>query len=54
MIMMTAPVFDQDGKIIAILAGSMDLMRPNLLGKLSEKKIGKSGYFYLTTMDGVS
>jgi PAS domain S-box-containing protein len=52
-IMMTAPVFDQQGKLIAILAGSMDLMRPNLLGKLAEKKIGKSGYFYLTTMEGV-
>ena len=52
-IMMTAPVFDQEGKIIAILAGSLDLMRPNMLGKLSGKKIGMSGYFYLTTMDRV-
>lgn len=52
-IMMTAPVFDQDGKIIAILAGSLDLMRPNMLGKLSEKQIGKSGYIYLTTADRV-
>ena len=50
-IMMTAPVFDQEGKIIAILAGSLDLMRPNLLGKLSEKKIGKGGYLYLLTAD---
>jgi len=50
-IMMTAPVFDQKGKIIAILAGSLDLMRPNILGKLSTKKIGRSGYLYLTTMD---
>jgi PAS domain S-box-containing protein len=50
-IMMTAPVFDQKGKIIAILAGSLDLMRPNLLGKLSEKKIGKGGYLYLLTAD---
>lgn len=50
-IMMTAPVFDQEGKIIAILAGSLDLMRPNLLGKLSEKKIGKRGYLYLLTAD---
>lgn len=50
-IMMTAPVFDQDGKIIAILAGSLDLMRPNILGKLSEKKIGKTGYLYLLTAD---
>ncbi|MBI5556924.1 MAG: response regulator [Deltaproteobacteria bacterium] len=50
-IMMTAPVFDQEGEIIAILAGSLDLMSPNVLGNLSEKKIGKNGYFYLTTID---
>lgn len=50
-IMMTAPVFDQEGKIIAILAGSLDLMSPNVLGKLSEKKIGKGGYLYLLTAD---
>ncbi len=52
-IMMTAPVFDQEGKLIAILAGSLDLMRPNVLGKLSEKKIGKSGYLSLTTADRI-
>ena len=50
-IMMTAPVFDQQGKIIAILAGSIDLMRPNLLGNLSKKKIGQAGYLYLLTAD---
>ena len=52
-IMMTAPVFNQEGRIIAILGGSLDLMRLNILGKISEKKIGKSGYLYLTTMDRV-
>jgi PAS domain S-box-containing protein len=50
-IMMTAPVFDREGKIIAILAGSLDLMSPNILGKLAEKKIGKNGYLYLLTAD---
>ena len=50
-IMMTAPAFDREGKIIAILAGSLDLMSPNILGKLAEKKIGKSGYLYLLTAD---
>ncbi len=52
-IMMTAPVFDQEGRIIAILAGSLDLMQPNLLGKLSEKKIGKTGYLYLATAERI-
>ncbi|MHB1379503.1 MAG: ATP-binding protein [Desulfurivibrionaceae bacterium] len=50
-IMMTAPVFDREGKIIAILTGSLDLMSPNILGKLAEKKIGKNGYLYLLTAD---
>jgi PAS domain S-box-containing protein len=50
-IMMTAPVFDQEGRMIAILAGSLDLMSRNILGKLSEKKIGKTGYLYLLTAD---
>ncbi len=53
LIMMTAPVLDQEGRIIAILAGSIDLMRPNMLGKISEKKIGESGYLYLTTADRI-
>lgn len=50
-IMMTAPVFDQEGKIIAILTGSLDLMSHNVLGKLAEKKIGKTGYLYLLSAD---
>lgn len=52
-IMMTAPVFEQGGRIIAILAGSLDLMSPNVLGKISAKKIGKTGYLYLTTAERV-
>ncbi|MFH1021442.1 MAG: ATP-binding protein, partial [Pseudomonadota bacterium] len=50
-IMMTAPVFDRQGKIIAIFAGSLDLMSPNILGKLSKKKLGNTGYLYLLTAD---
>ncbi|MBA3015502.1 MAG: response regulator [Desulfobulbaceae bacterium] len=52
-IMMTAPVFDREGKIIAILAGSIDLMRSNMLGKISEKRIGKTGYLSLITADRI-
>lgn len=50
-IMMTAPIHGPDGKLLAILAASLDLMRDNFLGKLAERKVGKSGYFYLTTGD---
>ncbi len=52
-IMMTAPIRDRDGNILSILAASMDLMHDNFLGKLSQGKVGASGYFYLTTGDRV-
>ncbi len=47
-VMFTAPVFDTAGRPVAIVGGSIDLYRPNLLGKLATTKIGKTGYFYLT------
>lgn len=47
-VMFTAPVFDTTGKPVAIVGGSIDLQRPNLLGKLATAKIGETGYFYLT------
>jgi diguanylate cyclase (GGDEF)-like protein/PAS domain S-box-containing protein len=52
-IMMTAPIFDRDGKLVAILAASLDLMRDNFLGKLADRKVGRTGYFYLSTGDRV-
>lgn len=48
-IMMTAPILAPDGRLLGILAGSLDLMRDNFLGKLAERKVGSSGYFYLST-----
>lgn len=50
---LTAPVFDKKGKLIAIIVGSLGLTEPQLLGKVAEAKIGKTGYFYLTTSDGI-
>ena len=52
-IMMTAPIFDRDGKLLAILAASLDLMRDNFLGKLATRTLGHSGYLYLTTGDRI-
>jgi diguanylate cyclase (GGDEF)-like protein/PAS domain S-box-containing protein len=46
-IMLTAPVLDDDGKLIAILAGSFDLLKDNFLGTLSRTRIGDSGYVYI-------
>ncbi len=50
-IVITAPVFDQKGTVAGILIGSIDLTRDNILGSLAYRKIGKSGYLYLTTAD---
>lgn len=52
-VMLTVPVFDQQGKMLAIIGGSINLLRPNLLGSLATTSIGKEGYFYLTTADRI-
>lgn len=46
-VMFTAPVYDQDDKIVGILAGSIDLMKDNFLGSLAQTKLGKTGYVYI-------
>jgi PAS domain S-box-containing protein len=50
-IMFTAPVFDAGGKLAGILAGSLDLMKENFLGKLATVNIGTKGYLYLYNND---
>jgi len=50
-IMFTAPVFDAGGKLAGILAGSLDLMKDNFLGKLASVNIGANGYLYLYNND---
>ncbi len=51
-IMLTAPVRDRQGKIIAVLGGSFDLLgNNNLLADLTTMKSGQQGYLYLFTLD---
>jgi len=50
-IMLTVPVFDGQGRLIAILGGSIDLMDQNFLGSLAEHKVGAHGYSYVVTRD---
>lgn len=50
-IMMTVPVFDGAGRIIAVFGGGLDLLGENFLGRLSQQKIGVDGYFYLAGSD---
>ncbi len=50
-VMFTSPVFGKEGQIIAILAGSVDLMNNNFLGHLAEVQLGQKGYLYLYNQD---
>jgi len=51
-VILTAPVRDPQGRIIAILAGSFDLLgKNNILADLTTMKSGKGGYVYLYTTD---
>ena len=50
-VVLTAPIVDRRGRIMAVLAGSLDLMRPNFLGKLGTATVGKTGSFALLGRD---
>jgi PAS domain S-box-containing protein len=50
-VMFTSPFFDTRGKMTGILAGALDLMRDNFLGKLATVKLGEKGYLYLYSTD---
>jgi len=50
-IMFTAPFFGAKGKLAGVLAGAVDLMRDNFLGKLATIRIGENGYLYLYSTD---
>ena len=50
-VMLTAPLLDTRGNLVAFLGGSVDLMKDNFLGKIASAKIGKTGYFCLFNSD---
>jgi signal transduction histidine kinase len=47
----TAPIFDRQGELRALLAGSLSLLKPNFLGRLGEAKVGQTGSFAIFTRD---
>ena len=51
-VMFTAPVFDSKGSLVAIVAGSLDLLKENFLGGLSSVRVGQGGYLCLYGSDG--
>ncbi|HBT82027.1 MAG TPA: hypothetical protein DEB35_00870 [Desulfuromonas sp.] len=48
---LTVPLRDRSGRLIAVLAGSLDLTRDNLLGRLGRVRFGENGYLYLFNAD---
>ena len=50
-VVLTAPILDRRGEVVAVLAGSLDLLRPNFLGKLGTASVGKTGSFALLGRD---
>ena len=51
-VMFTAPFFDAKGKMTGILAGALDLMRDNFLGKLATVKLETKVIFIYTAPTG--
>lgn len=46
------PVYDEQGKVIAVHAGSMGLTKPGILSNIYTTVIGKTGYLFLVAKDG--
>src|SRR5262249_33033175 len=51
-LVLTNPVFAKDGRMIAILTGSLGLTHPGMLGNIAKTVIGKTGYLFIVTEDG--
>jgi len=43
----TAPIRDEQGAVIGVLAGIVDLSRPNVLDQITERHYGESGFYLL-------
>jgi signal transduction histidine kinase len=50
-VVMAAPVIDPQGKLVAIMGGVLNLFKPNLIGALGNRKIGRDGYYYLVSTE---
>ncbi len=46
-VMVTAPIFDAGGAMVAMMGGTFDLLGTNMLGEIGSDKIGETGYFYM-------
>jgi len=49
-VQMVAPILDDQGKVVGVLAGVLRLYKDNMLGHLRTAKVGKTGYYFAVTL----
>jgi signal transduction histidine kinase/DNA-binding response OmpR family regulator len=52
-VVVAAPIFDGQRNLVGIMAGVLNLYKPNLLGSIASLKNGETGYYYLVTKDRI-
>jgi signal transduction histidine kinase/CheY-like chemotaxis protein len=48
-----APITSPSGQLVGIMAGVLNLYKPNMLGSIATQKNGETGYYYLVSKDRV-
>jgi len=48
-VILAAPVHDNDGRLIGLIGASLYLLKPNFLGELRDMHIGQTGHVYLVS-----
>ena len=51
MVVVAAPIRDAKQQLVGIMGGVLNLHKPNLLGSISTRKNGETGYHYLVSQD---
>jgi signal transduction histidine kinase/CheY-like chemotaxis protein len=50
-VVVAAPIWDNQKQLIGIMGGVLNLYKPNMLGSVAGRKNGLTGYYYLTSQD---
>ncbi|WP_050469859.1 diguanylate cyclase [Herbaspirillum chlorophenolicum] len=52
-VLMTEPLLNAHGEVDLVLVASIDLKEHNFLGQFTDVRLGKSGFMYIFTTDGI-
>ena len=50
-VVVAAPILDDNQQLVGIMGGVLNLYKPNLLGAIASRKNGETGYYYLVSQD---